>query len=208
MKKVAQISSVLNKYIPIETVAYVAELFCDYPVNFKIVQPRKTKLGDFKASTSSDRLPQITINGDLNKYAFLITTIHEFAHLKTWIEHKRGVKPHGVEWKNNFILLMHPLILLNVLPKNIEVALLNSFTNVKASSCSDIQLNRVLMSYDEHADNQIILEKLPKYSTFAIGSKTFKKGELRRTRYMCAELNTGKKYLIYKLAKVEVINYE
>ena len=52
---------------------------------------------------------------------------------------------------------------------------------------------------------EILLEKLPKYATFALDTKVFTKGELRRTRFLCTEVDTGKQYLIYKLATVEHI---
>lgn len=207
MKKVTKIATVLNKYLPEDTVNYVVTLFVDYPVSFKIVRPRKTKQGDFRAPVDGGQ-PQITINGNLNSFAFLVTTVHEFAHLKTWLEYKNKVKPHGEEWKRNFIQLMHPLIKMGILPKDIEQALLNSFMNMKASSCTDIQLQRILKKYDVFASREILLEKLPKYATFVLDAKVFEKGELRRTRFLCTEINTGKQYLIYKLATVEQVKNE
>lgn len=207
LKKVVKIATILQKYLPEGTVDYVVKLLSTYPVSFRIVKPRKTKLGDFRVTHGVDR-PQITINGDLNAFAFLITTIHEFAHLKTWREHGHNAKPHGQEWKANFVSLMHPLIQLNVLPREIEQALLNSFMNVKASSCTDIQLQRVLKSYDLFSSDQVLLEKLPKYATFALGTQVFEKGELRRTRFLCRDLSDGKQYLINKLATVEQVNNE
>ncbi|MCO5259217.1 MAG: sprT domain-containing protein [Crocinitomicaceae bacterium] len=203
MEKSTKIKKVLTKYVPSNTEDYVASLFLLYPVSFKIVAPRKTKLGDFRAGRGETK-SQITVNGNLNEYAFLVTTIHEFAHLKTWIEYKNSVKPHGDEWKRNFILLMEPIIEMKVMPKDIENALINSFVNMKASSCSDIQLNRVLKRYDSFTENEVTLEKLPKYANFTLGIRVFKKGELRRTRYLCTDINSGKQYLIHKLATVEV----
>jgi len=207
MDKTTKIKKVLTKYVPNETEDYLVSLFALYPVSFKIVAPRKTKLGDFRI-ISSTSIPQITVNGDLNEFAFLVTTIHEFAHLKTWMEHKNRVKPHGTEWKKNFIQLMLPIIELKILPKDVEIALINSFANMKASSCSDIQLNRTLKKYDKFAESEVTLEKLPKYANFTLGVRAYKKGELRRTRYLCTDLHSGKQYLIHKLATVEKIENE
>jgi SprT protein len=204
LDKTTKIINVLKKYLPEGAEDYVFSLFSSYPVAFKIVRPRKSKLGDFRVPLSGQR-PQITINGDLNSFSFLVTTVHEFAHLKTWLEYKNRVKPHGEEWKKNFVELMHPLIKMGILPRDIEQALLNSFSNMKASSCTDIQLQRVLKKYDVLDTNEILLEKLPKYATFALDAKVFEKGDLRRTRYLCRELNSGKQYLIYKLAIVEQV---
>ena len=51
----------------------VVEIFLASNVKFKIVNGRKTKLGDFRASASGEK-HQITVNGDMNPYSFLITT--------------------------------------------------------------------------------------------------------------------------------------
>src|SRR5690606_4638092 len=84
----------LQRYLPEGCTPYVMELLRSFPVRFRIVKPRKSKLGDFRVR-STDMLPEITVNGDLNPYSFLITTIHEFAHLKTWKEYQWKVAPHG-----------------------------------------------------------------------------------------------------------------
>ena len=87
--------NILKKYLPKEFVVYVSDLIIHSNVKFKIVAPRSTKLGDFRASSKNDGKPQITINGDLNPYSFLITTLHELAHLKTFHSYGAGVNPHG-----------------------------------------------------------------------------------------------------------------
>lgn len=207
MDKKAKIVKVLSKYIPQQAGAYLFLLFETYPVYFKIVPPRKSKLGDFRISANLKK-PQITVNGDLNQYAFLVTTIHEFAHLKTWMEHKNNAKPHGSEWKRNFIELMHPLIEMGFFPKDIEVALMHSFTNMKATSCTDIQLNRALSNYDALKEDELFLEKLPNNAKFVLNNRTYLKKELRRTRFLCEDLKSNKQYLIHKLAKVERIKNE
>jgi len=195
---------VLSRYLPEGTVDQLMVYFSQYRVKFKIVKPRSTKLGDFRVR-SKNEIPEITVNGNLNPNSFLITAVHEFAHLKTFLEHSFKVAPHGIEWKQNFVALMYPFVQLKSLPKDIESALLKSFVNVKASSCTDIHLQRVLKSYDRIDSNEILLEQISKNSTFALQEKVFKKGVLRRTRYMCEELSTGKKYLINALATVKLI---
>ncbi len=197
------IKDVLIKYLPEGTENVVISYFEQYKVRFKIVKPRKTKLGDFRVSPDSI-IPEITVNGNLNKYSFLITTVHEFAHLKTYLEHKFRVSPHGKEWKDNFIQLMLPIIDLKVLPADITNALIQSFVNVKASSCTDVKLHRVLKNYDDFNSNEILLEELSKNSTFVLGNQVFQKGNLRRTRYLCEEIGTQKKYLINALAIVKL----
>ena len=199
--------SFFEKYIPSDFLDYVANIIQAHEVKFKIVRPRKTKLGDFRAGTKGNK-HIITINRDLNPYSFLITTLHEFAHLIAHNNFGRKILPHGKQWQNEYRNLIYPLIESKKLPKDIEEALLNSLINVKASSCSDVKLQRVLMKYDVHSPETTTLEELDKNSIFAINNKVFKKGDLRRTRFLCKETTTKRDYLIHALAKVREIKKE
>lgn len=195
-------NTLLAKYLPEEFLGYVVNLLEKYPVRFKIVKPRKTKLGDFRHPDKNDK-PQITINGNLNKYAFLITTIHEFAHLVAFQEYGKQIAPHGKEWKATYRKLLLPVVESKQLPQRLEAALKTSLSNTKASSCTDQQLYRVLLTFDSPKDNHVPLEQLDKNSIFALNGKLFRKGNLRRTRYHCQELSTKRNYLINALALVE-----
>jgi len=199
--------SFFERYIPGEFLDYVVSVILENPVRFKIVKPRKTKLGDFRAGKKKD-LHIITVNNNLNLYSFLITTLHEFAHLIAHNDFGRRIQPHGQEWKDVYADLIHPLIESGKLPDDIEKVLLNSLIKVKASSCSDVKLQRVLMKYDLHSEEIKTLEELDKNSTFALNNKVFIKGNLRRTRFLCRELNTKRDYLIHALAKVTELENE
>lgn len=196
--------SALSRYIPDAFVDNVVDLLIEHPVVFKISKPRKTKLGDFRSQRNGKK-HQITVNGDLNEYAFLITTLHEFAHLIVHKEHGHNVKPHGLEWKTVFGNLLIPIIESNDLPEDIANALNRSINNVKASSCSDQQLYRVLLRYNEQNDNMTVLESLEKNSTFELNGKTYVKGVLRRTRFLCTETSSKKQYLVNALTHVREI---
>ena len=106
MKK-SQLIQVLDKYLPEGCAPPVVDLLVENPVHFKIVKPRKTKLGDFRYFNGK---MMITVNGDLNQYEFLVTTLHEIAHLQTHVKFGRKVAPHGREWKMSFILLKKRLL--------------------------------------------------------------------------------------------------
>lgn len=201
--KKQQFSIALLRFIPDSFVDYVVDLIFDAKVKFKIVPGRSTKLGDFRVRSEGEK-PIITVNGNLNKYAFLITTLHELAHLHTYRQFGNRVAPHGFEWKNAFRTLLEPVLLSKKLPMDIENALWKSFTNTKASSCSDLNLSRVLRKYDAPS-TQISLEEIPISSHFAINGRTFEKGLLRRSRYLCKDLKSGKQYLIHALATVQLI---
>ena len=194
--------NILKKYLPIEFVVYVSNLIVHSKVKFKIVAPRSTKLGDFRASLKKDEKSQITVNGDLNPYAFLITTLHELAHLNTYQQYGVNVNPHGKEWKKELSALLEPVLTVSTLPSDIKNTLTKSVKNLKASSCSDIHLSRVLKKYDQPKTTQT-LEELDEHTTFSINKKVFTKGKLRRTRYLCKEIVSGKSYLIHALAEVK-----
>lgn len=195
---------ILSKYLPYDFVHYVSELIMQSDVKFKIVAPRRTKLGDFKAKGDKSNKSQITINGDLNPYAFLITTLHELAHLHTFNKYKYTVRPHGKEWKKEFSILLNPILIHDALPNELKITLEKSIHNLKASSCSDIHLSRVLKKYDT-SKRTVTLEELDENTRFAINKKTYLKGKLRRTRYLCKEMSSGKSYLIHALAEVNVL---
>lgn len=192
----------LGKFLPPHFVEYVTDIFLASRVRLSIVRSRKSKLGDFRAGIGNEK-HKITINGDLNPYSFLVTTLHEFAHLNTFNKFGRSVQPHGTEWKTEFKRLLLPVIDSKELPSDIENALLNSLVNMKASSCSDQQLYRVLVKYNS-GQNKILLEEIPSNSVFLLNGKEYIKGPLRRKRYVCQEVCTNKSYLVNSLAQVSI----
>lgn len=196
-----------SKFLPSDFVEDVVDLFIKSNVKFSIVKKRSTKLGDFRASIDGQR-HQITVNGDLNPYSFLITTLHEFAHLITFEKFGRKVAPHGEEWKNEFRKLLLPVIQHENLPQDIRAALHYSYHKTKASSCTDHQLSKVLMQYDKKVEGKTPLYELNHLDKFSINNRVFEKGELRRKRYVCKEISTNKMYLISSLANVEKLNNE
>ena len=205
--KRARYERILKRYLPEPFIGMVIDLLITHTVQFKIVKPRKTKLGDFRSHTPHGK-PQITVNGNLNAYSFLVTTLHEFAHLTNFLEHGHRVAPHGKEWKLHYTRLLIPVIDHPETPETLRKALLRSTTNMKASSCTDQQLQRTLLTFDSRNDNLHPLEKLPKNSTFALNGKTFKKGQLRRTRYLCTDVISNRQFLVSALAHVEHIEDE
>ena len=199
-------SEILRKYLPEQSVSLIAEWIVKYDFKLKIKQERSTRLGDYTAPRNGlNHL--ITINHNLNKYAFLITLVHEIAHLVTFNEHKDSVSPHGQEWKQNFQKLLQPFLSTEIFPLEVFSALRRYIQNPAASSCSDVNLLRTLKLHDEKSET-VFLEYLPFGSMFLYnGSRVFQKGELIRKRFKCREISTGAIYLFNPLVEVQVFEH-
>jgi len=192
---------ILDKYLPDKTSSIVSEWISTFGIYLRITGSRSTKLGDYYPPIRNN-YHRITINHDLNKYAFLITFVHEMAHLIVWVQNKNRVKPHGKEWKLEFKQLMDPFFELEVFPSDIKNALMKYLRNAKASTVSDLELSRVLRNYDVN-NTQILLENILCDAVFKLrNGRTFKKGEKLRKRYRCMCLNNKRIYLIDPLVEV------
>jgi SprT protein len=196
---------ILKDFVPLESLPILEKWFNQKPFELRIPKKRATKFGDFRASLNN--IPhRISVNSDLNKYAFLITLTHEFAHLLNWERHQHKVKGHGIEWKTEFATLMNVLLKRNIFPNHLKVVLQNHLTNPPASSARDINLINELKIYDAPS-NTIQLIDLPEGSSFSINNKRFfTKGTKRRTRFLCKEISSKKEYLIHGVAEVQLIN--
>jgi len=194
---------ILLKYLPERSVPTIFELIKSNNVALKIVNERVTKHGDYRRTPNGEH--QITINANLNKYRFLMTLVHEIAHLIAIEKYGRGIKPHGLEWKHTFQQLMLPFINPSVFPNQLLPDIANHFKNPRASSDTDAKLSVLLKQFDEKTDKNYIFE-IPLGSTFRIhNGKVFKKGNRRVKRYECLELSSGRVYLFQPNAEIELL---
>ena len=89
----------LSRYIPEASAQLMFDYLNKYKVHLTITKERRSILGDYRHATHYQN-HRISINGNLNKYSFLITLIHEIAHLVTFVQHGNRVSAHGREWKD------------------------------------------------------------------------------------------------------------
>ncbi len=196
----------LQDYLPDGSFDGVLHYLQKHKVHLTITRQRQTVLGDYRHAYGG-HTHRISVNGNLNKYSFLITLLHELAHLFTYENFGNRVQAHGQEWKNEFSKILAQFLLKKVFPPNIEKALLHTLQNPAASSCGDEKLLRVLHQYDAKKEGVHLIEQLPEGSLFKInGGRIFKKGERIRKRFKCVEVKTGKLYLFSPVFEVELIS--
>jgi hypothetical protein len=194
----------LDNYLPAGASGKLFEYLHRYKVHLTITRSRKSILGDYRHATGKDN-HRISVNGSLNKYAFLITLIHEIGHLITFQQYGNRVNSHGKEWKLAYRLVLEDFIHLKLFPPDLYQALIKSLHDLPASSCSDVNLTRVLKNYDA-GDKNVLVENITPGGHFKTADgKLFIRGRQIRKRIECAELRTGKLYLFSPVYEVEPV---
>lgn len=197
-------TNILAPYVPSDSIPLLEKWFEQRPFELKISKRRITKLGDYRPPHGS--LPhRISVNANLNPYAFLITLTHEFAHLLTWNNHQNKVKAHGKEWKEEFRKLMQVLLHKQIFPEPLDAILWKHMENPPASSSADATLVKALKQFDKSVDEAFVfLSDVPQGHEFSLKNKgVFVKGEKRRTRFLCQHIQTKKQYVVH--GNMEVI---
>lgn len=195
---------ILCKYIPEKAAGIIVKWITDYDFKLKITKERNSKLGDYRPPIDRPN-HLITINHNLNRYSFLVTLVHEVAHLTTYNKYKDRVLPHGEEWKSEYKKLMSNFLDKEIFPDDVLYGLMSHLQSPGASSCSDAKLLRILKRHDNDAASRVFLEKLPIKTKFIYnGERLFEKGPKVRTRYRCVEVVSGEVYLFHALAEVEL----
>lgn len=200
--KEANYKAILAKYIPAAAVDTIYSLINHYKVRLRIKKSRKTKFGDYRPPLNQS-FHRISINNNLNPYAFVITLIHEMGHLEVWEKHGRKARPHGKEWKEAYNHLMKPLLNTGCFPADLEPVIIKHLSKGYASTSSDVHLSRALSKYDN--ENTVLIEDIPEFTMFTLtDGRQFQKKHKLRKRYVCLCLNDKKTYLFSPVARVTV----
>ena len=69
----------LAAYVPEGSLEPVLEYLHRYKIHLTITKERNSILGDYRHAINQKN-HRISVNGNLNKYAFLVTLLHEIAH--------------------------------------------------------------------------------------------------------------------------------
>ena len=197
--------NLLQNYLPPGTFETVSRSLHQYKVHLTVTKERKSILGDYRHRTHNAN-HRISVNSNLNRYAFLITLLHELAHLLTFEQYNNRVMAHGKEWKMIDGQLLHSFIASKLFPADIERELMISLRNPAASSCAEDGLLRVLRKYDDKESHYRLVEEIPLNAMFRCpDGRVFKKLEKLRKRFKCMEMKTGRIYLfspVYEITEV------
>lgn len=118
----------------------------------------------------------------------------------------RNIKPHGIEWKQTFRLLMIPFINPLIFPNSVLPLIAQHFKNPSASSDTDAILSMALKKFDAPSE-KIFIDELPLGTFFRIpNGRIFKKGKLRVKLFECTDVQNNRVYLFKPNAEVELLN--
>lgn len=194
--------SEFNHFFPENSISILNSIDTSFSFQMKVRFNRSSKLGDFRLN-GKDTLPTITVNGDMNPYHFLVTFLHELAHLQVWKAFGRKAKAHGKEWKNAFRELMLPFLSTEIFPDEIQSVLSSHMKNPGASTHSDPRLFEALRKFNHNHHELKLLRELAENETFRLeNGRIFAKGKIRRSRYLCQDLSNRRQYLIHSHAEV------
>lgn len=198
----------LSDFLPRNTSEPVIDYLQRFGVHLTITRARRSVLGDYR-HRYQHQPHRISVNGNLNPYAFLITLLHELAHLLTYERFGNRVSAHGKEWKSIFADLLQVFLKNHSFPAPLEQELMRTIRNPAASSCAELGLVRILRQYDSPGkkENHVLVEELAPLSEFSTSDgRCFRVEKKMRKRFLCTEQKTGKQYLfspVYEVISVK-----
>lgn len=207
MAKVEHPLAALSAYLPEGAFEPVVQLIHQYKVHLTVTKARKSVLGDYRhAGLGANH--KISVNGNLNKYEFLITLLHELAHLLCFEQYKNRVEAHGKEWKQIYSDLLAAFIRLGLFPQDIQKSLQKTLLNPAATANGETALLLVLRNYDAvKKEGHAFVAHLQEGTLFeSFKGRIFRRGKKRRIRIECVEVATGHVYSFSALTEVKVIN--
>lgn len=191
----------LKQHLPASAVPGIHQLLVNYKVHLHVTRARSGKLGDYCHNRNGVK-HTISINHNLHPYQFLITVLHELAHMMVKEKYKKRLKPHGNEWNKEFVELSIPYLNADVFPEDVKKAFTLHLQKGYASTSVDVDLMTVLRNYEGKAFARTI-QQLSEGAVFEYNGRVFKKGSLIRKRYKCLCLDNNRDYLFSPLAEIK-----
>lgn len=195
----------LSAFVPKGAVDMVMQYLVQYKVHLTITRERKSILGDYRFAVNGKN-HRISVNGNLNEFAFLITLLHELAHLVAFLRYGNSIASHGREWKHVYGEILHEFLMLGIFPPDIAREVSSTLHNPAAGSCAEDGLLRALRRYDSHDGNKKLVEEIAEGRLFQTDDgRIFKRGNQLRKRIRCLEAKTGKVYLFSPVYEVKPV---
>jgi hypothetical protein len=196
----------LRQFLPEGSFEHVSTYLHDHRIHLTVTRERSSVLGDYRNAVQGKN-HRISVNGNLNPYAFLYTLIHEIAHLLVFDRYGHRVASHGPEWKAQFSSLLKEFLAEKMFPADVQQAIAQSLQNPSASSCSEDNLLRVFRRYDRGKPvDMVFVEEIERGGLFSIrDGRLFERGDKVRKRFKCTEVSTRREYLfspVYEVKKI------
>ena len=206
MKKQETSISFLEQFLPRGAFEQIEPFFRSHTIHLTLTHDRRSVLGDYRHPMPDAPYHRISINATLNPYSFLITLLHELAHLFTFVHFEHKAPPLGKEWKTQFRHILIPFMGKRFFPGDVEKALYAYLHNPAASTCTDSHLYKALYRYDEHRPGFKLVDDLDINQYFETeDGQVYQKLEKLRTRTRCRNLNSGRVYLFQGIVEVKAI---
>lgn len=173
-------------------------------LSVKIEMPRNTKLGYMKYDVVNNFFI-ISINNNLSPSKFLYVFLHEYAHLLVAQKYKNA-KPHGYEWQIEFFKLLKEAIQKELFHISIAQTILKEFFYAGVYSKQRDFAISIAIDKADHTKQPLYIKDLKIGTIFTTkNGMQFQLLEKKRTRYLCNEIKTNKKYLISSYAIIDKI---
>ncbi|MGX8712858.1 MAG: hypothetical protein ACSW8I_04120 [bacterium] len=200
-----QYRRILGNHLPKEAVEGVYDYLNLHKVHFHITRERRSKLGDYRWPQPQHPFHEISVNGDLNPYRFLWVFLHEAAHLETHLKYT-GAMPHGHEWQSEFgrLLTTHAAWF----PAEVQTLIAQYTRRIPLAHRVGKSIEELLQHYDpdyDPAHTPLRLDDLHPGDRFRLKNrpaKLFQVEELRRTCWLCLDLDSGHRYTVRGNAEI------
>ena len=206
---------IMSQYVPTQAVDDIVRYITRYSIHLKITRERQSKFGDYRLPSSKNPIHTISVNGNLGKYGFLLVMLHELAHMTTFIDCGRRVKPHGPEWQENYRQLILRFAAKDCFPADVLPLLYRYASSMPLSKKLERDIDKRLEIQPSIFSDELLSQShAVALDTLSVGShfqlvgrpgRTFESIEKRRTRWKCRDIATGRLYTVASDAMVEVV---
>ncbi|MBR1793238.1 MAG: SprT-like domain-containing protein [Bacteroidales bacterium] len=196
---VARVREALGRHVPEKAVERLTLYIIQRGVYLRISRQRTSRYGDYRWPQRGRTYHAISVNGNLNKYFFLMVFLHEMAHLETYLRYSNSVRAHGHEWQTQYRMFL--VQYRDCFPEDVQPLYGRYIARIPLHGQSGHCLEQQLLHYNElhSGDSLPMLNDLAPGTIFCLAGQPgirFRSCTKRRTRWVCVELSSGLTYQI------------